>query len=115
MKQVIIVRSDLNMRRGKEAAQAAHASLTAVLAYSDSPLVRRWLRDFGGCKIVVSVASEGELIAAYNAARDAGMICALIQDAGRTEFAGVHTFTAVAIGPGHSKDVDAFTGGMKLR
>lgn len=115
MKQVIVVRSDLNMRRGKEAAQAAHASLMAVTGLVFTDAVREWLSDFGGCKIVVSVASEGELIAAYAAARDAGMICSIVQDAGRTEFGGVPTYTAAAIGPGHIKDVDAITGGMKLR
>ena len=114
MKQVIIVRSDLNMRRGKEAAQVAHACLIAALGYSERHIVKAWLRE-GGCKIVVSVDSEAELRAAYADARDAGMICSLIQDAGRTEFNGVPTFTAAAIGPGHDKDVDAITGGMKLR
>ena len=114
MKQVIVVRSDLNMRRGKESAQCAHACLTAVMAYSHSPNVSEWLRN-GGMKIVVSVSSESDLLKAYDAALDAKLPCALIKDAGKTEFKGTPTFTSCAIGPADADQVDAITSGMKLR
>lgn len=115
MKQVIIVRSDLNMRRGKEAAQVAHASLSAVLHRRGDVRVESWLIDHGGCKIVVSVDTEGALQDAYDAAMAGGLICSIIRDAGRTEFHGVPTLTCAAIGPDDSNKVDAITGGMKLR
>jgi PTH2 family peptidyl-tRNA hydrolase len=115
MKQVIIVRSDLNMRRGKEAAQVAHASLAAVLPHVGTTNVGFWLNSYGGCKIVVSVGSEAELLKAYTMANSQYMICSLIQDAGRTEFNGVPTFTCAAIGPWGAEEIDAITGGMKLR
>jgi len=115
MKQVIIVRSDLNMRRGKEAAQVAHASLSAVIPNLGTTAVGHWLNDWGGCKIVVSVHGEADLLRAYAKARDSGMICSLITDAGGTEFHGVPTVTCAAIGPDGAEAVDAITGEMTLR
>ncbi len=124
IKQVIILRTDLNMRKGKMVAQGAHASLLAVLGDGtdvggehhlldlDSALVE-WLKgDFR--KICVSVGSEEELRDAHSKALAAGLRCALIQDLGHTEFGGVPTFTAVAIGPVEADKVDAITGGFKL-
>ena len=57
-KQVILVRADLKLPKGKLAAQAAHASVDAVLK-SDSKLVNAW-RDEGMAKIVVKVKDEKE-------------------------------------------------------
>ncbi len=122
-KQVIVLRKDLNMRKGKMVAQGAHASMSAILALAkrdgDSlvvPLDARtepWLMGRFK-KICVSVNSEAELLALHAKAKEAGVVCSLIQDSGLTEFAGVPTYTAVAIGPDRSDVVDAFTGGLPL-
>ena len=70
-KQVIVLRKDLNMRKGKMVAQGAHASMRAILngaRREDNVLIipldarnEPWL-----CgrfkKICVSVNSEGELL-----------------------------------------------------
>lgn len=122
-KQVIVLRKDLNMRKGKMVAQGAHASMGAILGLAkrdgDSlvvPLDARiepWLMGRFK-KICVSVNSEAELLALYAKAKEAGVVCSLIQDSGLTEFAGVPTYTAVAIGPDRSDVVDAFTGGLPL-
>jgi len=61
MKQVIILRKDLNMRKGKMVAQGAHASLQAVLLNLTSDDVD-WWRNNGMKKICVSCDSEQELI-----------------------------------------------------
>ncbi len=113
-KQVIVVRNDLNMRKGKMIAQGAHASLAAFMeADPDDPALLDWL-DGAGAKIAVSVPSEEALLDVYERARAAGLPCALITDAGRTEFRGVPTRTAVAVGPAWSDAVDAITGELKL-
>ncbi len=122
-KQVIVLRKDLNMRKGKMIAQGAHASVAAILKGAQRrgealciPLDERnepWL-----CgrfkKIAVSVNSEQELLALYEGATGAGLITALIQDAGLTEFGGVLTYTAVAIGPDREDRVDLFTHSLSL-
>jgi PTH2 family peptidyl-tRNA hydrolase len=115
MKQVIILRKDLNMRKGKMVAQGAHASMAAVLKNLDHKWVKEWL-DNSFTKICVSVDSEKELQDIYNAAvrYDYYMPSSLITDNGTTEFDGVPTKTAVAVGPAPNDIVDMFTGDLKL-
>lgn len=122
-KQVIVLRKDLNMRKGKMVAQGAHASMAAILQLSHRdenrlviPLDERvepWL-----CgrftKICVSVNSEAELLAVHEKARAAGVLTSLVLDAGLTEFGGVPTHTAVAVGPDYSTKVDQITGELPL-
>ena len=114
LKQVIVVRKDLKMRRGKEIAQACHASMKVVLENSDHEDVESWLES-SFTKIVVSVDSEDELLAIYTSAHNSGLICSLIKDSGRTEFNNVPTYTALAIGPAESKLIDVITKDLKLR
>ena len=65
-------------------------------------------------KIAVSVDSEHQLLDLYERATQAGLITALIQDAGLTEFGGVPTYTAAAIGPDVENKIDVFTAELKL-
>lgn len=126
-KQVIVVRKDLNMRKGKMVAQGAHASMAAVLKEGsiqevdgqrcfvipmDQPM-EEWLTG-AFKKICVSVNSEADLLAVHQAALDAGLHCALIRDSGLTEFGGVPTYTTCCIGPNAAEDIDKFTGALSL-
>ena len=43
-------------------------------------------------------------------AQAAGLPCALIRDLGATEFHGVPTHTAIAIGPAEAAEIDRITG-----
>ena len=122
-KQVIVLRKDLNMRKGKMVAQGAHASMRAILNVARRegdalviPLDERsepWL-----CgrfkKICVSVNSEAELLDLHRRAVEGGFMAALIKDAGLTEFDGVPTYTAVAIGPDRGEKIDALTAALPL-
>ena len=115
-KQVIVLRKDLNMRKGKMVAQGAHASLGAILhngKLKSNPDVDAWLEG-RFTKICVSVGSEEELLEIYNQAGLAKLNRSLITDAGLTEFDGVPTKTAVAVGPGIPEVVDKITGHLKL-
>ena len=125
-KQVIVLRKDLKMRKGKMVAQGAHASMKAiidrggikhpesdVLIIEMIPEMKDWLVGIF-TKVCVSVDSEEELLNIYEQAKEAGLICSLIQDAGLTEFGGVPTYTAVAVGPAEREDVDKITGHLKL-
>lgn len=128
-KQVIVVRKDLGMRKGKMIAQGAHASMAALLRYRSAareaeagegvviletpPDMKAWL-DGRFTKIAVSVDSEQALLEIHQRAAEAGLPCALIRDAGKTEFGGTPTLTACAVGPGLPEQVDAITGELKL-
>jgi len=136
VKQVIVIRKDLNMRKGKMCAQAAHAAMKVVLdrmlcrelikestpwegcfiwqitIFESEPLFR-WLKG-AFTKIVVSVDTEEELIALKYRAEEAGILCAMVTDAGKTEFHGVRTNTALAIGPEWASKIDRITSNLKL-
>jgi PTH2 family peptidyl-tRNA hydrolase len=113
MKQVIIIRKDLKMRKGKMIAQGAHASVMVALKYIWHAYV--WLWMFSNfTKVVVSVNSKDELLGIYHKAKKAGLPCALILDIGKTEFHGTATYTAVAVGPAPHADVDRITSKLVL-
>lgn len=136
-KQMLIVRRDLKMRKGKIAAQASHASVEAVLkaiakedrggqlrvtedgyAYLEAPEGQEspltdWFR-YGMAKICVYVDSEEALLALDAKAKEAGVVTALILDAGMTEFHGEPTYTALAFEPLEADKADELTGGLPL-
>lgn len=122
IKQVIVMRKDLKMRRGKEMAQSSHASMAVLLQFIKSdgthtlyenPSIREWLEG-RFTKIVVSVESEEELLRVYTRAQEQGLPTALIQDCGATEFHNVLTYTCIAIGPAEAEELDKITGHLKL-
>ena len=125
-------------RTGKLIAQAAHASMKVLLDKmifydvslttlpSNNPrftelsmimpksgCLYKWLNGIF-TKIAVYVDSEEELLEIKQKAEDAGILCALVTDAGRTEFHGEATNTAVAVGPDESEKIDKITGHLKL-
>jgi peptidyl-tRNA hydrolase, PTH2 family len=126
-KQVIVIRRDLRMRRGKEIAQGAHAS-TAWLAgrvlqgmrpngtvdHVDlSEAERAWLES-SFRKVTVKVDSEEKLMAVYHKALEAGLVVHLVTDRGLTEFGGVPTRTCLAVGPDYDDLVDPVTSDLEL-
>ena len=110
-KQVILVRQDLKMPKGKIAAQAAHASVDAVLK-ADSSVVRNWRRE-GMRKIAVKVSSESDLYRYIQQAKDLGLVTSVITDAGKTVVAP-GTVTCGAIGPDDSDKIDRVTKDIPL-
>ena len=114
MKQVIIVRADLNMGKGKIAVQAAHASLSAFLeARRRNPeLTDAWLSE-GQRKVALKVNSLDELLDIVRKAEDEGLPIAIIEDAGLTQLKP-GTITAVGIGPAVDNVLDRVTGNLKL-
>ena len=110
-KQVILVRQDLRLPKGKMAAQVAHASAEAVLR-SERDIVKKW-RESGSAKIVLKINDEKELFKYNQIAKDAGLTTALISDAGKTVIAP-GTRTCVAIGPDEEDNIDNITQDLKL-
>jgi PTH2 family peptidyl-tRNA hydrolase len=117
-KQVIVVRKDLKMRRGKEIAQCSHASISFLTKkmQNNIPLTEvenTWLND-SFSKICLYVNSEEELLKVHNDALEKGLESNLITDSGRTEFHGVPTKTCLAIGPDYSVKIDEVTRSLPL-
>lgn len=112
MKLALIVRTDLDMGRGKIAAQVAHAAVAAALRTQGTADFAGWLRD-GQPKVVLKVTGEERLRELCAAAAAAGLAVEVIRDAGRTQVAA-GTLTCAAIGPAPSDRVDSVVGGLSL-
>lgn len=128
VKQVIVMRTDLGMRKGKMIAQGAHSSISFLskALYFDpnasgighaevtfSEVEYAWLTG-AFTKVCVRVDSEEELLKIYKDAQDAGLTVNLIVDSGLTEFNGIPTRTCLAIGPDESEKIDKITGHLRL-
>lgn len=115
MKQVIIMRTDLNMRKGKMIAQGAHA--TWLFFLRGGPMIPseidHWFME-GMKKICVRADSEAQLLELHRAAIRAGLRAYIVTDAGHTEFDGIPTMTCLAIGPNEDEAVDKITGSLTL-
>ena len=111
MKQIILVRADLNMPKGKMAAQCAHAAVDAVLK-SDKKVVKEW-REEGAKKIVLKVENLRDLNKYKKDADSIGLVTALIKDSGKTVFK-VPTITCCAIGPDKEETIDRVTKDLKM-
>ena len=128
-KQIIVVRSDLKMVRGKEDAQVAHASGSFVFRQLQAQLLEgktdelhvsltgaeaRWIAS-SYAKVVLVAHSEEELLEIKAKALEAGLVVQEIVDSGRTQFGGVPTLTCVAIGPDYIDRIDPVTGHLRMR
>ncbi len=127
IKQVIVIRKDLKMRRGKEIAQGSHASMMFIVNRikqngrlnagttwdSFSGNERIWMEG-KFTKICLAVDSESQLDELYDRAKSLNIIAHMCVDSGVTEFDGVPTKTCIAIGPDDSEKIDAITGELKL-
>lgn len=127
IKQVIVMRTDLNMPKGKMVAQGAHASMAwltrrlspdccyhpkaSTITLSD--VEQRWL-DESFVKICVKVSTETELLEIHSAARHANIESHLVTDDGRTMFNNVRTHTCVALGPDYAEKIDPLTKHLRL-
>ena len=110
-KQVILVREDLKLPKGKLAAQSSHASVDAVLK-SDKKIIDSW-KEGGGKKIVLKVKDEKELFKYKEMAEDSGLKTALIKDAGHTVLEP-GTVTCLGVGPDEEEKIDEITGKLKM-
>jgi len=128
-KQVIIVRKDLKMSKGKMAAQVSHASMGAffnLLTFTHSSegdmslhlntergtAVQDWI-DNSFTKVVLEVETKADLEELKKMAYQSSLPFAYVVDEGRTEFTKPEA-TCLGIGPGLGSDIDEITGHLKL-
>jgi PTH2 family peptidyl-tRNA hydrolase len=113
-KQVIVVRTDLKMGRGKIAVQAAHASILAAdEARMQKPQWYRAWMESGMAKIAVKISSLDDLRRLEEEARENGLPVATVEDRGLTQVPP-GTTTCLAIGPAPANKVDSITSKLKL-
>ena len=110
MKQVILVREDLKLPKGKLAVQVAHASVEAVLN-SSKVKVAAWRGSQK--KVVLKVKDKKELFFFQKLAKDLGLVASVITDAGKTVVAP-GTVTCLGIGPDKDSLIDSLTGKLKM-
>ena len=113
-KQVIVVRSDLKMGKGKIAVQVAHASVMGVdkVKKTRSEWYEEWVA-VGQAKIALKVSSLDELMHVKREAERAGLPVVMIEDRGLTQI-NPGTITCIGIGPAPSGKLEPVTGGLKL-
>jgi len=111
LKQVILVRMDLKLQKGKMSAQCAHAAVESALK-SKKDILSKW-RASGQKKIVLKVSDEKELYKYVQSAKDEGISTAVITDAGKTHIAP-GTVTCAGIGPDDEEAIDRITGELKI-
>ena len=110
-KQVIVIRKDLHLSKGKMSSQVAHASLSAYNK-ADKKIKTFWERE-GAKKVVVGVKNLSELLGIQRKAIKLGLPCSLIRDAGRTHIKK-GTVTCIGIGPDKEEKIDSITKELKL-
>lgn len=110
-KQVIVVRVDLKMGKGKIATQACHASVGAIKK-ANKTAVKRWERS-GEKKVVLKIGSLKQLKSLCNRAKKMRFPCFLVKDAGLTQLKR-GTTTCLGIGPAEEERIDRLTKKLKL-
>lgn len=116
-KQVILIRSDLNIPTGRVAAFAAHASLKVLLSqshiirtYLSMPIhtqaMYEWLTQ-RYTKVCLAVDNEIELAMYHEQAKEKGLPTALHCEFNMGD-------VSLAIGPANVEDIDKITGELPL-
>ena len=110
-KQVILVRKDLKLSKGKLSSQVAHGSTEATLM-SEEAKVKSWQKH-GMKKVILRTDNEEELLKYKKLADEMKLVNYLVRDAGKTELKP-GTLTCLAIGPDDSKIIDTVSGKLKM-
>ncbi len=113
IKQVIVVRTDLEMGKGKIAAQVGHACVLGAenVRKSNPEWFDKWW--LGQEKIVLKVSGPKELEEIKKHAIDLDLPWSEVTDAGHTQIAP-GTTTCISLGPCPEEKINKVTGDLKL-
>lgn len=113
-KQVVAVRTDLKMSKGKIAVQVAHGAVSSYIKTKKyfPDWADKWLEE-GQKKITVKVKTQEELYELVELARKQDIPYAVINDAGLTQLPP-GTTTVVGFGPTREEMIDKICGNLPL-
>lgn len=113
-KQVLVVRSDLDMGKGKIAVQCSHGAVSAAEQARKSFLTwwRGWLED-GQTKVAVKVSGLEQILDLGRRSDREGLPYFVVRDMGLTQVEP-GTVTCIGIGPAPNEKIDALTGDLPL-
>jgi PTH2 family peptidyl-tRNA hydrolase len=112
-KQVIIVRTDLHMGKGKIAAQVSHAAIQAM--HKTMQFFPEWVKEWekqGQKKVVLKISSKQDLLALFQQVKN-NFPSVLIRDSGLTQIRSGEP-TCIGIGPVPEEKIDKLTRHLKL-
>ncbi|KAL1374376.1 hypothetical protein pipiens_018116 [Culex pipiens pipiens] len=111
---VLVVRSDLGLKKGKIASQCAHAAVMCYVksASVNETMLKRWLVQ-GQPKIVVKVDDLEGMERIAELAAEKKVVAEIVRDAGRTQVQS-GTETVLGLGPDSAEVIDSLAGHLKL-
>ena len=111
IKQAIVVRTDLEMGKGKIAVQVAHASLSSaeIVKKHDNSLFKKWTLN-GQAKVALKVQSLDELLEIQKNVKKKGIRRSLSKRLTQIEEG---TITCLGIGPALTNEIDEITKELK--
>lgn len=114
VKMVIAVRRDLDLGKGKIAAQVAHAAVMCALKAEkyEKKLFKEWIRE-GQRKVVIRVDTLSALMELKRKVEIMGLVHEIITDAGHTQIEP-GTITCLGIGPVEEDVIEPVTGEYSL-
>lgn len=114
LKQVIIVNKELGMRKGKIAAQVAHAAVKcAIYTFCTKPDLYQAWDDAGHKKVCIEAENKEQCEKLFVLAMQKEIVASKIIDQGLTQIPP-NSLTCVAIGPDDEAKIDEITGALKL-
>ncbi|SSD61187.1 related to Peptidyl-tRNA hydrolase 2 [Saccharomycodes ludwigii] len=120
VRMALVIRQDLQMTKGKIAAQCCHAALACYRLIATDPkkesynlpLVNRWLHG-GQAKITLKCPNKEDMDLMFAQAISMGVNAYVVHDAGRTQIAA-GSATVLGLGPAPKAVLDKITGNLKL-
>ena len=110
-KQIIIVRTDLKIGKGKLIVQCCHACIGA-LRLTNKKIIEKWEKE-GAKKVVLKVRDLNELEKIEEELKKNKIKYFLVIDAGKTQLEK-GTITCIGVGPIEEEKIDKITGKLKL-
>lgn len=120
VKMALVVRQDLEMTKGKIAAQCCHAAVTCYRLMTSNPnsasynpcMMNRWLNG-GQTKITLKCPNKDLMDELFAHAIDLGVNAYVVHDAGRTQVVA-GSATVLGLGPAPKMILDQITKELKL-